>query len=70
MPGDMYAVVEFLDEKSVEVVAKSWIETSDGVSFTLLWYNFLLFVRQGNEKLPYLPRKCSFFHYFLLYSMI
>ena len=26
MSEDKYAVVEFLDEKSVEVVVKSWIE--------------------------------------------
>jgi hypothetical protein len=32
MSIDTYAVVEFLQEKSVEVVVKSWIEHSDGVS--------------------------------------
>ena len=33
MSDDKYAVVEFVDEKSVEVVVKSWIETCDGVGF-------------------------------------
>jgi hypothetical protein len=32
MSIDTFAVVEFLQEKSVEVVVKSWIELSDGVS--------------------------------------
>ena len=32
MSNDAYAVVEFLEEKSVEVVVKSWIETLNGVS--------------------------------------
>lgn len=27
-----FAVVEFIEEKSVEVVAKMWIETCDGAS--------------------------------------
>ena len=49
-------MVEFLEEKSVEVVAKSWIQASDGVGFILLCYNFLLFVHQGTEKLSYLSR--------------
>ncbi|XP_028392624.1 uncharacterized protein LOC114517166 [Dendronephthya gigantea] len=30
MSSDSFAVVEFVDEKAVEVVAKSWIETCDG----------------------------------------
>ena len=42
MPDDKYAVVEFLEEKSVEIVLKSWIETCDGVGFQvtiMLWYS-------------------------------
>ena len=27
----MFAVVEFLEEKAIEIVPESWIETNDGV---------------------------------------
>ena len=37
MPEDKYAVVEFVDEKTVEVVAKSWVETCDGVGFDMCY---------------------------------
>jgi hypothetical protein len=37
MANEVYAVVEFLDEKTVEVVARSWIhENCNGVSCKLL----------------------------------
>ena len=30
-----FAVVEFIDEKSVEIVCEKWLETCDGVSMVL-----------------------------------
>ena len=32
MTTTSFAVVEFIDEKSVEIVCEKWIETCDGVS--------------------------------------
>ena len=42
--NDNYAVVEFLDEKTVEVVVKSWIENCDGVCFILIHTLFILII--------------------------
>ena len=46
MANDTYAVIEFVDERSVEVVVESWIETCDGVGFHL--YSVLLVFVKGN----------------------
>ena len=43
MSSNSFVVVESVDEKSVEVVAKSWIETCDGVGFHFLIHFYIFF---------------------------
>jgi len=41
-PTFVFAVVEFVDEASVSVIHKSWIESSDQVHYTFVNNNFYI----------------------------